>query len=107
MILLGSVKRFELERMLWVHLSEDQKIFINVDEDEGVNSAMSTPGSSRAPTPPPRVEIIPDRLAAPKPRFQVTPVSETEKPKKKPMVPIMTRSVSEFLFLRFYDKICK
>jgi len=49
MILLGSVKRFELERILWVHLSQEQKVTLNEDDD-----VAETPGSSRAPTPPPR-----------------------------------------------------
>ncbi|KAH3691789.1 hypothetical protein DPMN_192320 [Dreissena polymorpha] len=54
MILLGSVKRFELERLLWVHLSQDQKVFLLDNEDEEMNSICSTPGSSRTRTPPPR-----------------------------------------------------
>ena len=96
MILLGSVKRFELERMLWVHLSEDQKTYLPVDEDEGINSRGSTPGSSRAPTPPPRVEIIPDTpQQSAKPRFMVTKVNETESGGKKKNSKVnLSRSVS-------------
>ena len=95
MILLGSVKRFELERMLWVHLSEDQKTYLPLDEDEGINSHGSTPGSSRPPTPPPRVEIIPDQPQMAKPRFMVTKVNELESGgKKKEAKVTMSRSVS-------------
>ena len=97
MILLGSVKRFELQRMLWAHLSEEQKIFLPDDHDEGLNSRDSTPGSSRTPTPPPRVEIIPATPAeGTKPRFMVTKVNETEKVGKKKDETIFTisRSVS-------------
>ncbi|XP_052225774.1 chloride channel protein-like isoform X1 [Dreissena polymorpha] len=77
MILLGSVKRFELERLLWVHLSQDQKVFLLDNEDEEMNSIRSTPGSFRTRTPPPRMEIIPQtREEVPKPRFSVTKVEE-------------------------------
>ena len=89
MILLGSVKRFELERMLWVHLSQDQKVVVPEDE------VASTPGSSRAPTPPPRIEFIP---AKPKSRFNVSKVDETVKSGRsvspKPSVFSIARSVS-------------
>ncbi|XP_052820809.1 chloride channel protein 2-like isoform X3 [Mya arenaria] len=80
MILLGSVKRFELERILWVHLSQEQKVFMSENEDEGLHSVVSTPGSSRPPTPPPRVEIIPPTPTGnTKPRFMVTKVDETNR----------------------------
>jgi hypothetical protein len=92
MILLGSVKRFELERMLWVHLSQDQKVVMPDDD------IASTPGSSRAPTPPPRVEFIP---AQPKSRFKVSKVDETLRGGKgvspKPSVFSIARSVSNIL----------
>ena len=99
MILLGSVKRFELERILWVHLSEEQKIFMPPGENGGVNSQGSTPGSSRAPTPPPRVEIIPSTPEPPKARFMVTKVNETEKnnTKRDEAVFTISRSVSDKL----------
>lgn len=86
MILLGSVKKFELERMLWVHLSQEQKVYV----DDPDPSPMSTPGSSRppsrAPTPPPRVEIIPSTPVG-KNRFVVSRVDETAKPHKKNISP--------------------
>ncbi|XP_060599936.1 chloride channel protein 2-like isoform X2 [Ruditapes philippinarum] len=89
MILLGSVKRFELERMLWVHLSQDQKVVMPDDD------IASTPGSSRAPTPPPRIEFIP---AQPKSRFKVSKVDETLRGGKgvspKPSVFSIARSSS-------------
>lgn len=99
MILLGSVKKFELERILWVHLSQEQKVV--VPEDDG--DIASTPGSSRAPTPPPMVEVIPDR---PKPRFMVSKVDETVKPGKrveqKPSVFSIAKSVSCFIYLYIF-----
>ncbi|XP_052224832.1 chloride channel protein 2-like [Dreissena polymorpha] len=83
MTLLGSIKRFELERMLWVHLSQDQKVFLSVDGDQFVNSVLSTPSSSRASTPPPRVEIIPPTPEdSPKSRFIVSRADETESTSK-------------------------
>ena len=101
MILLGSVKRFELERILWVHLSEEQKIFPPQDDNEGKDSKMSTPGSSRAPTPPPRIEIIPNTPEI-KPRFMVTKVNETGKPSesKDGAVFTISRSVSKITAIK-------
>ena len=108
MILLGSVKRFELERILWVHLSEEQKIFMPQGDNGGVNSQGSTPGSSRAPTPPPRVEIIPSTPEPPKARFMVTKVNETEKnnTKRDEAVFTISRSVSDNLAHILYSKTC-
>ncbi|XP_052225783.1 chloride channel protein 2-like isoform X2 [Dreissena polymorpha] len=98
MILLGSVKRFELERLLWVHLSQDQKVFLLDDEDKEMNSIRSTPGSSRAPTPPPRIEIIPPSPEeVRKPRFSVTKVEEklsTPKTRKKPVFAMTQEPIS-------------
>ena len=107
MILLGSVKRFELERILWVHLSEEQKIFMPQGDNGGVNSQGSTPGSSRAPTPPPRVEIIPSTPEPPKARFMVTKVNETEKnnTKRDEAVFTISRSVSNNLAQIWYKHV--
>ncbi|KAL4221849.1 Chloride channel protein 2 [Mactra antiquata] len=88
MILLGSVKRFELERILWSSLSQEQKVC--VDDEDGMTSAISTPGSSRPPTPPPRVEIIP--AERPKSRFMVSKVDETLK-QNKPVIPSVSSLV--------------
>ena len=107
MILLGSVKRFELERILWVHLSEEQKIFMPPGDNGGINSQGSTPGSSRAPTPPPRVEIIPSTPEPPKARFMVTKVNETEKnnTKRDEAVFTISRSVSNNLAHIWYKDV--
>ena len=106
MILLGSVKRFELQRVLWLHMSQDQKVVLPEDEAAGDHSASSSPGSSRvpsrAPTPPPRIQIIPNTPVGggTKPRFMVSKVDETQKESQKssrPSVRSMTRSVSSYI----------
>ncbi|KAK3583412.1 hypothetical protein CHS0354_040381 [Potamilus streckersoni] len=87
MILLGSIRRIELERMLWVHLSHDQKIFFpdescdrseSESEDEKINSSQSFPDLSafKRPKTPPLPKICVTDADAPKTRFEVTKVVE-------------------------------
>lgn len=86
MILLGSIQRFELERILFIHLSKDQKIFIQ-DDSEDDESRRSTSSSmtdvsviKRSLTPPPTINIIP----AKKSRFLVSKVEEKAKRSRTP-----------------------
>ncbi|KAK3105413.1 hypothetical protein FSP39_024702 [Pinctada imbricata] len=75
-ILLGSIQRYELERILFVHLSKEQKIVLPQDSPGG-----SKPGS-RSTTPPPT--IIPTIVEPKKSRFQVSKVTENERAKTPP-----------------------
>lgn len=86
MILLGSIQRFELERILFIHLSKDQKIFIQ-DESEDEESRRSNSSSmtdvsliKRSITPPPTINIIPQK----KSRFLVSKVEEKLKRSRTP-----------------------
>lgn len=99
MILLGSIQRFELERILFVHLSKDQKIFIQ-DESEDEESRKSNSSSlndvskiKRSITPPPTINIIPQI----KSRFFVSKVEEKKRSRSpSPRRPSIPRSVSLF-----------
>ncbi|XP_061163558.1 chloride channel protein 2-like isoform X1 [Saccostrea echinata] len=81
MILLGSIQRLELERVLFVHLSKDQKIFIQSDDEDNEsrrsNSSSMTDVSviKRSITPPPTINIIPQK----KSRFLVSKVEEKKR----------------------------
>ncbi|XP_062606139.1 chloride channel protein 2-like [Saccostrea cucullata] len=81
MILLGSIQRLELERVLFVHLSKDQKIFIQSDDEDDEsrrsNSSSMTDVSviKRSITPPPTINIIPQN----KSRFLVSKVEEKKR----------------------------
>ncbi|XP_048751494.1 chloride channel protein 2-like isoform X3 [Ostrea edulis] len=96
MILLGSIQRFELERILFVHLSKDQKIFIQ-DESEDEESRKSNSSSlndvskiKRSITPPPTINIIPQI----KSRFFVSKVEEKKRSRSpSPRRPSIPRSV--------------
>ncbi|XP_041377923.1 chloride channel protein 2-like [Gigantopelta aegis] len=78
MILLGSIQRYELERLLFIRLSHDQKVVVDnvhfINED-GDSSSGSTPSTQSPPT----VSPPQDRLVA-KPRFLVTKVDEAPPP---------------------------
>jgi hypothetical protein len=97
MILLGSIQRFELERILFVHLSKDQKIFIQ-EESEDEESRKSNSSSmndvsviKRSITPPPTINIIPQI----KSRFFVSKVEEKKRSRSpSPRRPSIPRSVS-------------
>ncbi|XP_021350073.1 chloride channel protein 2-like isoform X2 [Mizuhopecten yessoensis] len=84
MILLGSIQRFELERILMLHLSYDQKILIsNFDDDTSEtrtpNSELSTAQNSRAPSPAPIPALtITDSSPSRSSRFQVQKVDEPQ-----------------------------
>ena len=81
MILLGSIQRYELERLLFISLSHDQKV--NMDEVGYVDGDGDTMGG-RA-TPPgrdPSADAMPTQAPPPdrtisKPRFVVTKVDES------------------------------
>lgn len=104
MILLGSVKRFELERLLWMHLNSDQKVVIpewdhSFTPVPGETPASSQP-SSRAPSPL-SLEYTDDKPKSKNNlmnKFVVLKVDESaDKPHKrdhKPPTFTITRSVS-------------
>ena len=86
MILLGSVQRYELERIIYVQLSYDQKIvppgYDDASDDElSVTSAPNSRGgsrpTSRPTTPPPFIDAQLKNALAPKSRFHVTKVDDT------------------------------
>ncbi|KAL3862118.1 hypothetical protein ACJMK2_008110 [Sinanodonta woodiana] len=109
MILLGSIHRIELERILWVHLSHDQKIFFpdlssdrSDSEDEELYSGEAIPdfsSSQQPPTPPLRKKCV-TNAGASKTRFEVTKVVEdghdNDKKKRVPLFTI-TRASSHSL----------
>lgn len=69
MILLGSIQRFELERLLMLHMSHDQKIVMpdaNNSDDNGNQSDASLPS----------ICITAEKPMSRKPRFEVTKVKE-------------------------------
>lgn len=88
MILLGSVQRFELERIIYVHLSYDQKIVPpgtqddqsddDASETSGPNSRVSSRPTSRPTTPPPFIDAQFSNIKAftPKSRFHVSKVDD-------------------------------
>ena len=103
MILLGSIQRFELERILFIHLSKDQKIFIQ-DESEDEESRRSNSSSmtdvsliKRSITPPPTINIIPQK----KSRFLVSKVEEKAKRSRTPSPSRLSfhRSVGLFFYI--------
>ncbi|KAL5015352.1 hypothetical protein ScPMuIL_009622 [Solemya velum] len=72
MILLGSIQRFELERLLMLHMSHDQKIAMpdnNNSDDNGNQSDTSQPS----------ICITTEEPASRKPRFEVTKVKESSR----------------------------
>ncbi|XP_071145783.1 chloride channel protein 2-like [Mytilus edulis] len=81
MILLGSVQRYELERIIYVHLSYDQKIvpqgsIDDLSDDElSETSAPNSRSASRPTTPPPFIDSQ-FRALTPKSRFHVSKVDD-------------------------------
>jgi hypothetical protein len=93
MILLGSVQRYELERIICVQLSYDQKIVPPGAEDisDDEISEASPPNSrmnSRPTTPPPFIDSQLNNAAAPKSRFHVSKVDDI------PLGPMYKRKLS-------------
>jgi len=97
MILLGSVQRYELERIICVQLSYDQKIVPpgaeDISDDEiseasPPNSRMSSRPNSRPTTPPPFIDSQFNNPAAPKSRFHVSKVDDI------PLGPMYKRKLS-------------
>ena len=93
MILLGSVQRYELERIICVQLSYDQKIVPPGAEDisDDEISEASPPNSrmsSRPATPPPFIDSQLNNAAAPKSRFHVSKVDDI------PLGPMYKRKLS-------------
>ncbi|XP_033764396.1 chloride channel protein 2-like isoform X1 [Pecten maximus] len=84
MILLGSIQRFELERILMLHLSYDQKILMSNSDDDTPgtrtpNSELSTAQNSRAPSPAPIPTLmVTDSSPSRSSRFQVQKVDEVQ-----------------------------
>lgn len=67
MVLLGSIQRYELERMLLVHLSYDQTFTTDVLDD--LESGRSSPSMAS-------LAVMPDSDLPPRPRFVVTKVDD-------------------------------
>ncbi|OPL22800.1 chloride 1 channel protein, partial [Mytilus galloprovincialis] len=93
MILLGSVQRYELERIIYVHLSYDQKIvpqgsIDDLSDDElSETSAPNSRSASRPTTPPPFIDSQ-FRALTPKSRFHVSKVDDI------PLNPVHGRKLS-------------
>ncbi|ESO95685.1 hypothetical protein LOTGIDRAFT_160236 [Lottia gigantea] len=91
MILLGSVQRYELERILWLHLSHDRKIIPMEMSDDDSPPPPSGRSSPLEFSPPVTIieEDVTDTSAGVRPRFMVTKVDEENndevdsKPEKK------------------------
>ncbi|GAB1605980.1 channel 2 isoform X11 [Argonauta hians] len=79
MILLGSIQRFELERLLWLHLSSNQSRLNDQKLTPPPLTPPSSPGKFRKTSSPSisRKTSTP-KLPQPIPRFVVTKVDETE-----------------------------
>ncbi|XP_067658627.1 chloride channel protein 2-like [Haliotis asinina] len=67
MVLLGSIQRYELERMLLLHLSYDQTY--TTDPLDDLESGRSTPSMAS-------LAVVPDADLPPRPRFVVTKVDD-------------------------------
>ncbi|XP_052072147.1 chloride channel protein 2-like isoform X2 [Mytilus californianus] len=93
MILLGSVQRYELERIIYVQLSYDQKIvpqgsLDDLSDDElSETSAPNSRSASRPTTPPPFIDSQ-FRALTPKSRFHVSKVDDI------PLHPVHGRKLS-------------
>lgn len=93
MILLGSVQRYELERIIYVHLSYDQKIvpqgsIDDLSDDElSETSGPNSRSASRPTTPPPFIDSQ-FRVLTPKSRFHVSKVDDI------PLHPVHGRKLS-------------
>ena len=74
MILLGSIQRYELERMLLVQLSHESHVY--VDEVEQPPPQVPVSASASPPPPPTTMVTLVPPPAVPQPRFQVTKVDE-------------------------------
>ncbi|XP_050414602.1 chloride channel protein 2 isoform X1 [Patella vulgata] len=76
MILLGSIQRYELERILWLHLSHDRKVMLSdSNDDHGPPSGRASPFDFGNP-PSPITEESETTLSTVRPRFLVTKVDE-------------------------------
>lgn len=87
-MLLGSIQRFELERLLLIHISHEQKIVLpeSPDDDKsGRSSNASFVTASRSTTPPIKEEEVPETPSKPISRFNVSKVEESEPVKPKPV----------------------
>lgn len=106
MILLGSIQRYELERILLLHLSHDAEV-VMTDPGGDRRSVPGVPHSGLSilvspPTPPPSSEPnLPSDVpyadgenAEPAPRFQVTRVDHTEVRTENENVPPSTHLLS-------------
>ncbi|XP_063410604.1 chloride channel protein 2-like [Mytilus trossulus] len=93
MILLGSVQRYELERIIYVQLSYDQKIvpqgsIDDLSDDElSETSGPNSRSASRPTTPPPFIDSQ-FRALTPKSRFHVSKVDDI------PLHPVHGRKLS-------------
>lgn len=93
MILLGSVQRYELERILLIHLSHDQKIIWNFDQKAQPVEPKKSQNSSSASAVTVISEVVEpvsqekgnsgEGEVKNKPRFQVTRVDKSEEEKMK------------------------
>ncbi|KAJ8320296.1 hypothetical protein KUTeg_001883 [Tegillarca granosa] len=87
-VLLGSIQRFELERLLLVNISHEQKITLP-ESPEYERSGRSSPASfvtaSRSSTPPIKEEEDSEIPNKPISRFNVSKVEESEPVKPKPV----------------------
>ncbi|BFZ23084.1 hypothetical protein BsWGS_26123 [Bradybaena similaris] len=87
MILLGSIQRFELERILLIQMSLDQKIMWSFDQRMGSMKGKPTQGAAAGPS----ITVVSetaqggdgDRGAKEKQRFQVTRVDANEEANMK------------------------
>ncbi|XP_052828188.1 chloride channel protein 2 isoform X1 [Octopus bimaculoides] len=78
MILLGSIQRFELERLLWLHLSSNQTLLNDRKPSSHTLSPPPSPGRFRKTSSPSIVRKNSSaKLPQPIPRFVVTKVDET------------------------------
>ncbi|CAI9731399.1 chloride channel 2-like isoform X7 [Octopus vulgaris] len=78
MILLGSIQRFELERLLWLHLSSNQTLLNDRKPSSHTLSPPPSPGRFRKTSSPSIVrKNSSPKLPQPIPRFVVTKVDET------------------------------